>query len=161
MKFITDKAHRFEEKFTSRVGKLLAFWSALIGLIGFGSTFIGVLVWIGTFAIDLASLSENTKQIKASQIYSNFLDMQEVSGLHEEMETVFKYGVELQKTNNGDLWYFTTVIVNDIERPIIYSANVKRKGKMVTLKDGTKAKCHIYIQNMMGVHEWVPDNKEL
>jgi hypothetical protein len=136
------------------VGKILAFWSALVGLIGFGSSFIAALVWISAFVVDLSAISENTKQFKKAQEYNYFLDMQEVNGLHEEMETVIKYGVELQETNNGDLWYFTSVNINGIDRPIIYSANIKKKGKFI---DGVK--CHIYIQNMSGVHEWIPDNK--
>lgn len=159
MKFLTDKAHQFEEKFTSKIGKILAFWTALGGLIAMGGSLITFFGFVIAFSVDLYNLSENTTQFKAAQEYNYFLDMQEVSGLHEEMETVIKYGVELQKTNNGDLWYFTTVMVNDIERPIIYSANVKRKGKTITFPNGIKSKCHIYIQNMKGEHEWIPDNK--
>ena len=40
MKFLTDKAHKFEEKFTSKAGKLLAFWGALGGLIAMGSSML-------------------------------------------------------------------------------------------------------------------------
>ena len=157
MKFLTDKAHKFEEKFTSKAGKLLAFWGALGGLIAMGSSIIGVIVWLSAFFVDLSAISKNTKEFKAAQEYNYFLDMQEVSAHHEEMQTVIKYGVELQETNNGDLWYFTTVKVNDTDRPIIYSANIKKKGKGVKLKNGDKVKCHIYIQNMKGVHQWIPD----
>jgi hypothetical protein len=159
MKFLTQKADKFAEKFTTKTGKILAFWAAITGLISFGSAFLGVILFMANWFVDLYNLSDNVRKFTNGIEYSYFLDMQEVSGLHEEMETVIMYGVELQKTNNGDLWYFTTVEVNGVERPIIYSANVKRKGKIITLDDGLKAKCHIYIQNMKGEHKWIPDNE--
>lgn len=157
MSYIKDKANKFADKFNSKVGKVIAFWTSMAFLISILPLIISALVFFYFLCVDLYNISTYVKEFRASAEYSYFLDMQEVSALHEEMETVIKYGVELQKTNNGDLWYFTNVLINGNERQIIYSANIKRKGKMVKFKSGKVLKCHIYIQDMGGNHVWIPD----
>jgi len=157
MSTLKEKASKFSDKFSSKVGKVMAFWGAMAFLIGILPLIISALVFFYFLCVDLYNISKYVKEFRNSAEYSYFLDMQEVSALHEEMETVMKYGVELQQTNNGDLWYYTTTTINGNERQIIYSANVKRKGKSVKFADGRVLKCHIYIQNMKGKHVWIPD----
>ena len=152
-----DKAEKIANKFTSKAGKLLAFWGTITALVALIPTIIGGLVWLWFFFVDIANISTYVKEFKAISKYNTFCEMQTISGLHEEMDTQFMYGVELQKTNNGDLWYFTDVKVNGKDRPVIYSANIKRKGKKIKLDDGTYATAHIYVQNMAGEHEWILD----
>jgi hypothetical protein len=160
MSLLKDKAAKFSDKFTSKVGKLIAFWTAMAFLISILPLIVSALIFLYFLIVDLYNISTYVKEFRASAEYSYFLDMEEVSALHEEMETIIMYGVELQKTNDGDLWYFTTTMINGNVRPIFYSANVKRKGKMVLFPDGRKLKCHVYIQNMKGLHQWIPDDTQ-
>ena len=157
MSFLKDKANKFADKFNTKVGKLIAFWGSMGFLVSILPLVISAIVFFYYLCIDMYNISTYVKEFRASAEYSYFLDMQEVSALHEEMETVMKFGVELQMTNDGDLWYFTNILINGNERQIIYSANVKRKGKSVKFADGKVLKCHIYIQDMKGNHVWIPD----
>lgn len=161
---IKARANKFADRFESKAAKAIAFWTTVCALVAAIPTVITVVIFTYFLVIDLYNISNYVKEFRNAAEYSYFLDMQEVKGLHEEMETIVMYGVELQQTNEGDLWYFTTIMINGNEREIMYSANVKKKGKMVTFNRGTKnefkAKCHIYIQDMKGKHVWIPDSRQ-
>jgi hypothetical protein len=156
---LKDRANKFADKFESKSAKLIAFWGSITAFIAFIPSVIAVVVWLYFFAIDLYNISKYVREFSSAIEYSQFMDMQHDKAIHEEMETVMMYGVQLEETNNGDLWYFTTVVVNGVERPILYSANIKKKGQKVKNKDGKEVMAHIYIQNMDNEHEWIPDNK--
>jgi hypothetical protein len=148
---LKERATKFADKFENKTAKIIAFWGAITALIAFIPSVIAVLVWIYYFAVDLYNISTYVKEFRNATEYSYFMDMQHDKAIHEEMETVIKYGVQLEKTNNGDLWYFTTVVINEIERP--------KKGQKVKDKDGNTVIAHIYIQNLEGEHVWIPDNE--
>jgi hypothetical protein len=156
---LKQRATKFADKFENKTAKIIAFWGALTALVAFIPSVIAALVWMYYFAVDLYNISTYVKEFRNATEYSYFMDMQHDKAIHEEMETVVKYGVQLEKTNNGDLWYFTTVMINEIERPILYSANIKKKGQKVKDKDGNTVIAHIYIQNLEGEHVWIPDNE--
>jgi len=135
MKFLTDKAHKFEEKFTSKAGKLLAFWGALGGLGLMGSSIIGVIVWLSAFAIDLSSISKNTKEFKAAQEYNYFMIGQLSRMIEAEADYRTSFNIPIRETNppsgasRGDYWYPTYIKINGAWRPVIYGAfpNMTRK----------------------------------
>jgi hypothetical protein len=156
---LKERANKFADKFENKTAKIIAFWGAITAFIAFVPSVVAVIVWLYYFTIDIYNISTYVKEFRNATEYSYFMDMQHDKAIHEEMETVTKYGVQLEKTNNGDLWYFTTVVINGIERPILYSANIKKKGQKVKNKDGNTVIAHIYIQNIEGEHEWIPDNE--
>jgi hypothetical protein len=155
---LKERANKFADKFQNKTAKVIAFWGVITGGVALIPSVIGVLVWVYYFAIDIYNISNYVKEFRAATEYSYFLDMQEAKGLHEGMETVTKYGVQLEKTSSGDLWLFTTVEVNGVERPIIYSVNIKKKGQKIKV-NGKTVTAHIYIQNMANEHQWIPDNQ--
>jgi hypothetical protein len=156
---LKDRANKFADKFENKTARFIVFWGTITGGIALIPSIIGVLVWLYYFAVDIYNISKYVKEFRAAAEYSYFMDMQHDKAIHEEMETVMMYGVQLEKTNNGDLWYFSTVEINGIERPVLYSANVKKKGQKVKSKDGKTITAHIYVQNLAGEHEWIPDNE--
>lgn len=156
---LKERATRFADKFENKTAKIIAFWGAITAFIAFVPSVIAVLVWLYYFAIDIYHISTYVKEFRNAAEYSYFMDMQHDKAIHEEMETVVKYGVQLEKTNNGDLWYFTTVTINGVERPILYSANIKKKGQKIKASEGNFTTSHIYIQDLEGNHVWIPDNE--
>jgi hypothetical protein len=156
---LKERANKFADKFENKTARVIAFWGAITAFIAFVPSVIAVIVWLYYFAIDIYHISTYVKEFRNAAEYSYFMDMQHDKAIHEEMETVIKYGVQLEKTNNGDLWYFTTVTINGVERPILYSANIKQKGQKVKDKNGNTTTSHIYIQNLNGEHEWIPDEE--
>jgi hypothetical protein len=155
---LKERANKYAEKFESKLAKTIAFWGTITGGIALIPSVIGVVVWLYFFAVDLYNISNYVREFRAAMEYSNFMDMQHDKAIHEEMETIEKYGVQLEMTNNGDLWYFTTVKINETERPILYSANIKKKGQKIKI-DGKTVVAHIYIQDIHGEHQWIPDEE--
>lgn len=156
---LKERATKFADKFQSKTAKFLAFWGAMAGLLAIVPTIVGMLVWLYYFFVDIYNISAYVKEFRNATEYGYFMDMQHDKAIHEEMETVEMYGVSLEKTNNGDLWYFTTVEINGEERPVLYSANIKKKGQKMKDEHGTTVIAHIYIQNLEGEHVWIPDNE--
>jgi hypothetical protein len=141
MKFLTNKAHKFEEKFTSKAGKIIAFWGALGSLIAMGSTIIAAIVWIAAFCVDLANLSDNTKKFNAAQEYNYFMINQLSRMIEAEADYKTSFGIPVRETNapkgasSGDLWYPTYIKVNGNWHPIIYGAFPNMTRKQVGILD--------------------------
>ena len=138
-----DKLKIWADTFESKAGKLLALWGTVLGVLALFPT-VGV---VGTYAYNTASVLINSAQHVKDSIelntYQNFMIMQLSSAIHEEMDTKIVYGIKLEESNNGDLWYWGEELVFGKKRPVIYSANLKHKSKRV------------YIQDMYGEHKWI------
>lgn len=144
---IKEKLKSFTDKIENKALRLVAFWSSIAALLALIPSIIAGLYWLYLFGCDLYNLSTYVKEFKKSAQYSNFMDMQSQSIDHEEMDSDTIFGVILQKTNSGDLYYFDTIRINNNIRPIVYGANVKNKAN----QDGY----HVNITDMDGVVRWI------
>ena len=138
-----DKLKHWADSFESKIGKVVALWGSVVVLIGFFPTIIGGGYYIYNTASVIINSAQHVKDSQELNTYQNFMIMQLSSAIHEEMDTKVVYGVELEESNNGDLWYFSEEVVFGKLRPVIYSANLKHKSKKV------------YVQDMYGNHKWV------
>lgn len=138
-----DKLIAWRDSFQNKAVGWLAFITTLGALIGFFPTIIGVGVYVNNTICVIIHAAQHVEDSKELNTYQNFAIMQLSSAVHEEMDTKIVYGVELEESNNGDLWYFTKIKVFGKKRPIIYSATLKHKGKRVSITD------------MYGEHKWL------
>lgn len=138
-----DKIKHWADSFESKAGKIIALWGSIIGIIAILPTIGGVAVYLNNTICVLIHAAQHVEDSKELNTYQNFMIMQLSSAVHEEMDTKIVYGIELEESNNGDLWYFTESEVFGKQRPVIYSANLKHKSKRV------------YIQDMKGDHKWL------
>ena len=138
-----DKLKIWADTFENKVVRLIALWGSVVALIGFFPLFTGGIYYLYSTITVLANAAQHVDDSIELNTYQNFAIMQLTSAMHEEMDTKMVYGVELEESNNGDLWYITKVEVFGKMRPIMYSANLKHKSKRVSYTD------------MYGVHRWI------
>ena len=142
-----QKIKIWADKFENKTAKIVAFYSALIAFISIFPTIITFVYFSYNLIIDLYNISTYVKQFTKATEYNNFMNMQLSSVIHGELDSKVVYGIRLEQTNLGDYYYFDTININGVVRPIIYSANVKKKAHT----NGA----NIYVQDMNGNHKWI------
>lgn len=142
-----SKIKNWADKFESKWVRIVAFWGILTGMIAGIPSGIAGIVWLYFFFVDISNISNYVKEFRRASEYSYFMDMQSQSIDHEEMQSDTMFGVVLQKTNYGDLYYFDTITINGKIRPIVYGASVKNKAN----KNGL----HVYVTDLGGNVRWI------
>jgi len=150
--FGTKKIFDRISKVESTAGRIILFWSTVTAFVALIPTIAYAIYRAYLTVMVLANVLTYVDEFRNATEYHHFMDMQLQSIVREEMDADTVYKVVLQKTNYGDVYYFDTVIVNGVVRPIVYSANVKRKAN----KDGL----HVYVQDINGNHKWVKPKRQ-
>ena len=143
-----NKIKIWSEKFENKTTKIVAFYGALVGFISLFPTILTFIYFSYNLIVDLYNISKYVKEFREAVEYDHFMIMQLTSVVHGETDSKIVYGVEIERTNVGDSFIWSTVDVNGEVRPIIYSANIKQKAD-------AQSGAHIYVTDIKGNHKWI------
>ena len=134
---LKERANKFADQFESKAVRLVAFWSAMAGLLALIPTILAGLIWLYLFFTDIANISNYVKQFQEADRYDKFMIMQLAGMIKGEADPKESYGITVRMINppeghkEGDLYYFTYIKINDIWRPVIYGAFPNKTNKNV------------------------------
>lgn len=145
---MVSKIKIWADKFENKTAKIVAFYGALVGFISLFPTIATFVYFSYNLVVDLYNISKYVKEFKEAVEYDHFMIMQLTSVVHGETDSKIVHGIEIERTNVGDSFIWSTVEVNGVKRPIIYSANIKQKADAET-------GAHIYVTDINGNHLWI------
>lgn len=123
-----EEIKKWSDKFENKAVKIVAFYTAVAGLVALVPTIIAGLIWLFFFFKDIANISNYVKEFRRATEYNNFMIMQLTHIVEAESDPKNSYGIPVRMTNApeghelGDLWYFTNIKINGVWRPVVYGA---------------------------------------
>ena len=124
-------------KIESRSGKIAALCITIPVIATSIYWIVKKMILLGAGIAILINIAELEKEIRANMTMISNVQGVSLDALKAEMESKTIYGVEVQKTNGGDLWYFKDEVIytdragNKQIIKVVYSAHVRHKPKKI------------------------------